>query len=139
LRLYFFSNFFLFEESLYFDKFNPLDKIKYFCKSHKFTFIENGYLIAGFSLKQLDFTIIKYTELLSKLINYQYRSRSLEAIEDILTSIRVVLERKFSSIEVSPKLIEHSVKNMISTLPTMRHLLIILKRIKIRKMLNSRK
>lgn len=95
--------------------------------------------MAGFSLKQLDFKVIEYTELLSKLINYQYRSRSLEAIEDILTSIRVVLERKFSSIEVSPKLIGHSVKNMISTLPTMRHLLIILKRIKIRKMLNSRK
>jgi len=95
--------------------------------------------MAGYSIKQLDFKVIEYTELLSKLINYQYRSRSLQAIEDILTSIRVVLERKFSSIEVSPKLIGYSVKNMISTLPTMRHLLIILKRIKIRKMLNSRK
>ncbi|HAD69540.1 MAG TPA: hypothetical protein DCF90_07635 [Acinetobacter radioresistens] len=107
MRLYFFSNFFLFEESLYFDKFNALDKIKYFCKSHKSTFIENGYLMAGFSIKQLDFKVIEYTELLSKLINYQYRSRRLQAIEDILTSIRVVLERKFSSIEVSPKLIGH--------------------------------
>lgn len=63
--------------------------------------------MAGFSIKQLDFKVIEYTELLSKLINYQYRSRSLQAIEDILTSIRVVFERKFSSIEVSPKLIGH--------------------------------
>ncbi len=63
--------------------------------------------MAGFSIKQLDFKVIEYTELLSKLINYQYRSRSLQAIEDILTSIRVVFEKKFSSIEVSPKLIGH--------------------------------
>jgi len=97
-----------FEESVCVDDFDAVDKIKYFCKSYESTFVENGCLMATSSIKQLDFTVIEYTELLSKLINYQYRSRSHQVIEDILSSIKVVLERKFSSIEVSPKLIGRS-------------------------------
>lgn len=97
-----------FEESVCVNDFDAIEKIKQFCKSYDSTFVENGCLMAKSSLEQLDFTVIEYTELLSKLIGYQYKSRSHLAIDQILDSIRIVLEKKFTSIEVSPKLIGRS-------------------------------
>ncbi|MEQ1320900.1 hypothetical protein [Acinetobacter guillouiae] len=97
-----------FDESVGVMDFDAIDKIKYFCKSYESISMQSGCLIAVSSMKQLDFTVIEYTELLSKLINYQYKSRSHQAIDEILDSIRVVLEKKFSSIEVSPKLVGRS-------------------------------
>ncbi|ENW64327.1 MULTISPECIES: hypothetical protein [Acinetobacter] len=93
-----------FEESVCVENFDAIDKIKYFCKMYESISVQDGCLVAETSIKQLDFTVIEYTELLGKLINYQYKSRSHQAIDEILDSIRVVLERKFHSIEVSPKL-----------------------------------
>lgn len=97
-----------FEESVCVNDFDAIEKIKQFCQSYDSTFVENGCLMAESSIQQLDFAVIEYTELLGKLIGYQYKSRSHHAIDKILDSIRVVLERKFTSIEISPKLIGRS-------------------------------
>ncbi|WP_227505308.1 hypothetical protein [Acinetobacter sp. MN12] len=97
-----------FDESVGVIDFDAIEKIKYFCKAYESISIQKGCLVAQSTIKQLDFTVIEYTELLSKLINYQYKSRSHNAIDEILDSIKVVLERKFSQIEVSPKLVGRS-------------------------------
>ncbi|MCK8641325.1 hypothetical protein M1L59_11575 [Acinetobacter schindleri] len=97
-----------FEESVCVNDFDAIDKVKSFCKLYESTFVQNGCLMAESTVQQLDFTVIEYMELLSKLISYQYKTRSHQAIEKILESIRLVLERKFSNIEVSPKLIGRS-------------------------------
>lgn len=97
-----------FEESIGIVDFDAIDKIKHFCKTYESISIQNGCLVAESTIKQLDFTVIEYTELLNKLINYQYKSRAHQAVDQILDSIRVVLEKKFSSIEISPKLMGRS-------------------------------
>ncbi|HEN9506232.1 hypothetical protein [Acinetobacter baumannii] len=97
-----------FEESICIDDFDAIDKVKNFCSNYDSISVKGGCLIAESSIKNLDFTVIEYTELLGKLINYQYKSRSHQAIDKILDSIREVLEKRFQSIEVSPKLIGRS-------------------------------
>jgi hypothetical protein len=97
-----------FDESVGVIDFDPIEKIKYFCKEYESISIQKGCLVAKSTVKQLDFTVIEYIELLGKLINYQYKSRTHRAIDEILDSIRSVLEKKFSSIEVSPKLMGRS-------------------------------
>ncbi|WP_215895450.1 hypothetical protein [Acinetobacter pullicarnis] len=97
-----------FEESVGVIDFDAVEKIKYFCKMYQSISVAGGCLIAESSIKDLDFTVIEYTELLGKLINYQYKPRSHQVIDSILDSIKIVLEKKFSSIEVSPKLIGRS-------------------------------
>lgn len=97
-----------FEESVSIVDFNAIDKIKEFTKHYDSIYINNGCLMAESSIEQLDFTVIEYTELVRKLISYQYKSRSHVAIDKILDSIKTVLEKKFNSIEVSPKLIGRS-------------------------------
>lgn len=97
-----------FEESICIDDFDAIDKVKNFCSNYDSITVKGGCLIAESSIKNLDFTVIEYTELLGKLINYQYKSRSHQAIDKILDSIREVLEKRFQSIEVSPKLIGRS-------------------------------
>lgn len=97
-----------FEESVCVSDFDAIDRVKNFCKLYESTFVKNGCLMAESTIQQLDFTVIEYMEILGKLIGYQYKTRSHQAIEEILDSIRVVLERKFTDIEVSPKLIGRS-------------------------------
>lgn len=93
-----------FEESLCIDDFDAIDKVKEFCKSYDSTYVSGGCLMAKSSLEQIDFAVIEYTELLTKLINYHYKSRTHHNIDRILESIRKVLEKKFSHIEVGPKI-----------------------------------
>ena len=97
-----------FEESICINDFDAIDKIKQFCTLYESTYVKDGCLMAESSIKQLDFTVIEYTEILSKLIAYQYKTKSHRAIDRILESIKVTLEKKFLSIEVSPKLIGRS-------------------------------
>ncbi|MDC4966109.1 hypothetical protein OHW02_14845 [Acinetobacter baumannii] len=97
-----------FEESICIDDFDAIEKVKNFCSNYDSISVKGGCLIAESSIKHLDFTVIEYTELLGKLINYQYKSRSHQAIDKILDSIREVLEKRFQSIEVSPKLLGRS-------------------------------
>lgn len=100
-----------FDESISAVDFDPIEKIKNFCKSYESISLQNGCLIAESSIKNLDFTVIEYTELLGKLINYQYKPRTHSAIEEILDAIRVTLERKFSLIQINPKLRGRSGEN----------------------------
>lgn len=97
-----------FDESVGIVDFDAIDKIKYFCKAYESISIQKGCLVAESTIKQLDITVIEYTELLSKLIAYQYKSRTHKAIDEILDSIRSILEKKFPSIEVNPKLMGRS-------------------------------
>lgn len=97
-----------FEESVCVNDFDTIEKVKGFCKLYESTFVKNGCLMAESTIQQLDFTVIQYAEILGKLIGYQYKTRSHQAIEKILDSIRLVLERKFTNIEVSPKLVGRS-------------------------------
>lgn len=96
-----------FDESVSAIDFDAIEKVKQFSKDTS-VFVKSGCMMAEASIERLDFTVLEYTEVLNKLICFQYKSKSHRAIDEILDSIRIALERRFNSIEVSPKLVGRS-------------------------------
>lgn len=87
--------------------FDAVEKAKEFIQPYEKICVKNRAINASTTPDDLDFTMLDYLEVVKKMVEYHPKVKN-NKIDDILESIRAVLEKKYQHVDINPGAIGRS-------------------------------
>ncbi|MFW1968138.1 MULTISPECIES: hypothetical protein [Acinetobacter] len=96
-----------FSDSIIFNDFNAIDKVKEFTQEFKNIQVVDQALVGISNDSDLIFDLLDYSDILRKMIDFNPKHKS-NNIDVLLSKLRIILEKEYASLEVNPRILGRS-------------------------------